>query len=227
METIAQRLSITQARIRQAAWESGRKEKEIHLLAVSKTQSVAALQAAIAAGQRQFGESYVQEALVKMAALAEPDLVWHYIGPIQANKCRDIAEHFSWVHSVDRLKTAERLSHLRPAHLPALQICLQVNISNEPSKSGASVEELLPLAIELAKLPNLQLRGLMAIPAPADDPTTQRLPFSRLRQALETLNRTGLALDTLSMGMSDDLEVAIAEGSTLVRIGTAIFGPRQ
>lgn len=178
------------------------------------------------AGMRRFGENYLQEALEKIAALQELDLEWHFIGPIQSNKTRPIAEHFDWVHSVDRLKLARRLSEQRPAGLPPLNICLQVNVSGEQSKSGITLQELPALAQEVATLPRLRLRGLMAIPAPAAGLEAQRQPFRQMRFALEQLIAEGLELDTLSMGMSGDLEAAIAEGATLVRIGTALFGPR-
>jgi hypothetical protein len=168
----------------------------------------------------------VQEALDKIAALQDLPIEWHYIGPIQSNKTRAIAENFSWVHSVDRLKAAERLSGQRPAHLPPLQVCLQVNISMEASKSGVAPDEVNALAHTIAKLPNLKLRGLMAVPAPSDDVAAQRLSFAKLRALREQLNQQGLPLDTLSMGMSHDFAAAIAEGSTIVRIGTAIFGNR-
>lgn len=178
------------------------------------------------AGMTRFGENYLQEALEKIEALQDLSLEWHFIGPIQSNKTRPIAEHFDWVHSVDRLKLARRLSEQRPPHLPPLNICLQVNVSGEQSKSGATLEELPALAREVASLPHLRLRGLMAIPAPAEGLEAQRQPFHHMHQALQQLNAEGLELDTLSMGMSGDLEAAIAEGATLVRIGTALFGPR-
>jgi pyridoxal phosphate enzyme (YggS family) len=196
------------------------------LLAVSKTFAPDALREAYQAGQTCFAESYVQEALDKIAALQDIPIEWHYIGPIQSNKTRAIAENFAWVHSVDRLKIAERLSEQRPAHLPPLQVCLQVNISMEASKSGAVPDEVDALAHAIAKLPNLKLRGLMAVPAPSDEIAAQRLPFAKLRELRDQLNRQGLQLDTLSMGMSHDFAAAIAEGATIVRIGTAIFGDR-
>jgi pyridoxal phosphate enzyme (YggS family) len=182
-----------------------------------------------AAGQRDFGENYVQEALGKIAELADlrSDLRWHLIGPLQSNKARDVAAHFDWVHSVDRMKLAQRLSELRPAELAPLQVCLQVNISGEASKSGAAPQDVPALARAVAALPRLKLRGLMAIPEPAGDLASQRAPHRALRQLLQTLNAEGLALDTLSIGMSADLEAAIAEGATWVRVGTAIFGARD
>jgi hypothetical protein len=198
---------------------------------VSKTQPAEALREAFAAGQRAFGENYVQEALTKMEALADlrSQLQWHLIGPLQSNKTRVVAEAFDWVHSVDRLKIAERLCEQRPAWAAPLQVCLQVNISGEVSKSGVPAEEVPALAEAVARLPDtrLRLRGLMSIPEPADDPAVQREPHRRLRELLQRLNDRGLALDTLSMGMSADLEAAVLEGATLVRVGTAIFGSRN
>ncbi len=197
------------------------------LLAVSKTFAAGMVREAYNAGQACFAESYVQEALDKIAALQDLDIEWHYIGPIQSNKTRAIAENFAWVHSVDRLKIAERLSEQRPAHLPPLQVCLQVNISREKTKSGVSPNEASGLAHAIAKLPGLKLRGLMAVPAPSDETAAQRRPFAQLRKLRDELNRQGLELDTLSMGMSHDFAAAIAEGATIVRIGTAIFGARN
>jgi PLP dependent protein len=222
----ADRLNAVRQRLESACSASGRNANEVTLLAVSKTRSADELRALAALGQRCFGENYLQEALGKITALQELDLEWHFIGPLQSNKSKPVAEHFSWVHSVDRLKLAQRLSEQRPAGLPPLNICLQVNVSGEQSKSGVSFAELPEFAKQVATLPQLKLRGLMAIPAPADDFAAQRLPLGKLREALQQLNREGLQLDTLSMGMSDDLEAAIAEGATMVRIGTALFGPR-
>jgi pyridoxal phosphate enzyme (YggS family) len=227
MTTITSNLQAVRDAIAAAAFNAGRDPGSIRLLAVSKTFPADALREAYRAGQGCFAESYVQEALDKIAALNDLPIEWHYIGPIQSNKTRAIAEHFSWVHSVDRLKIAERLSQQRPAHLPALQLCLQVNISMEASKSGVPEGELDELAHAVAKLPRLKLRGLMAVPAPGDDAIAQRAPFARLRGLRDSLNRQGLQLDTLSMGMSDDFAAAIAEGATMVRIGTAIFGARN
>ena len=224
--TSATPLQQVQQRIRRACLEYRREPHSVTLLAVSKTRSSEELRAMAAQGIHRFGENYLQEALQKIEALDDLTLEWHFIGPIQSNKTRPLAEHFDWVHTVERLKIARRLSEQRPAHLPPLQLCLQVNISGEQSKSGVSLAELPQLAHEVARLPHVQLRGLMAIPAPADNFEQQRLPFAQLRQALERLRGEGLELDTLSMGMSDDLEAAIAEGATLVRIGTALFGPR-
>jgi hypothetical protein len=200
----------------------------VTLLAVSKTQPPQAVRDAAAAGQSRFGENYVQEALDKMAALADlrPRLEWHLIGPLQANKTRAVAEQFDWVHSVDRLRIAERLSAQRPAGEPPLQVCLQVNVSGEDSKSGLAPAEVPALARAVAALPRLRLRGLMAIPEPATDVEAQRRPHRALRELLEALRHDGLELDTLSMGMTADLEAAVAEGATLVRIGTAVFGAR-
>jgi len=226
MTTIASNLQVVRDAIAAAAIEAGRHADEVTLLAVSKTFPQYALREAYQAGQVRFAESYVQEALDKIAALQGLAIEWHYIGPIQSNKTRAIAEHFSWVHSVDRLKIAERLSEQRPAHLPPLQVCLQVNISGESSKSGVLPREAGALASGIAKLPNLKLRGLMAVPAPGGDFAAQRLPFAQLRQLRDRLNQQGLQLDTLSMGMSHDFVAAIAEGATIVRIGTAIFGNR-
>ena len=214
------------ARIRAAEQRHHRPSGSVQLLAVSKTQPVAAIAALAATGQSAFGENYAQEAFDKIAALATLDLEWHFIGPLQANKTRAVAERFAWVHSVDRLKIAERLSVQRPIELPPLNICLQVNIDREPAKHGLDPSEVAAVAQAVAALPNLRLRGLMAIPAPVADFAAQRRPLARLRELQESLNSAGLALDTLSMGMSDDLEAAIAEGATWVRIGTALFGPR-
>jgi PLP dependent protein len=224
MSTIAENIAKVGARIREAAQASQRDCARIGLLAVSKTKPAEAIREAHAAGIRDFGENYLQEALEKQTQLSDLPLIWHFIGPIQSNKTRPIAEHFDWVHSVDRLKIAQRLSDQRPAHLPPLNICLQVNVSGEDSKSGCSPEELSELAKAIVALPNLKLRGLMAIPEPTDDIAAQQAAFARLRQLRDDL---ALDLDTLSMGMSHDLEAAIAEGATWVRIGTALFGARD
>jgi pyridoxal phosphate enzyme (YggS family) len=213
-------------RVRLGAEKSQRPKSDILLLAVSKTQPVAHIRGAHACGLTAFGESYLQEALQKIAQLQDLELVWHFIGPIQSNKTRPIAEHFDWVHSVGRDKIARRLSDQRPEELPPLQVCLQVNISGEASKSGVSLQELPALARLVDDLPRLQLRGLMAIPTATADTGLQRRAFARLRVALEELQPAFPSMDTLSMGMSGDLEAAIAEGATLVRVGTAIFGPR-
>lgn len=227
MTTIASTLQAVNARIAKAAADAGRQAGKITLLAVSKTMPIAIIRAAHSAGQIDFGENYVQEALDKIRATAESKLVWHFIGPIQSNKTKLIAENFSWVHSVDRQKIAERLSRDRPESLPPLQICLQVNISGEDSKSGVAPEQVASLAATIACLPRLKLRGLMAIPEPTTDTALQRIQFRQLRELLDQLKQQGLELDTLSMGMSHDLEAAISEGATIVRVGTAIFGERE
>jgi PLP dependent protein len=228
MATIANRLHEVRGRIARACAAVRRPVESVTLLAVGKTFDAAALREAHAAGQRAFGENYVQEALAKIAALADlrPRLEWHLIGPLQANKTREVAAAFDWVHGIDRLKVAERLSTQRPAGLAPLQVCLQVNISGEASKSGLRPEEVAPIAHAVAALPHLTLRGLMAIPEPAAGVEAQRRPHRALRELLDALRTQGLALDTLSMGMSGDLEAAIAEGATIVRVGTAIFGAR-
>lgn len=228
MSHIADNLLAVHARIERAARNADRAPDSISLLAVSKTFPAADIRAALAAGQRAFGENYVQESLAKIEALGDlrADMEWHFIGPLQSNKTRPVAEHFDWVHSVDRLKIAERLSEQRPDALPPLNVCLQVNVSGESSKSGVAPEEALALARAIAALPKLRLRGLMSIPEPASDQQAQREPHRRLRQLYETLRAQGIELDTLSMGMSGDLEAAVLEGATIVRIGTAIFGQR-
>jgi len=227
LHSIEVRLQTVLQRIEKAATLYNRQPDSITLLAVSKTRSSDELRTLAAAGIKRFGENYLQEALDKIAELQDLALEWHFIGPIQSNKTRPIAENFDWVHSVDRLKLARRLSEQRSDQQPTLNICLQVNISGEQSKSGISLKELPAIAREITTLPRLRLRGLMAIPAPAEDFESQRLPFRQMYQALEQLNAEGMNLDTLSMGMSGDLEAAIAEGATLVRIGTALFGPRH
>ena len=227
MTTISANLQAVLARIQEATRNSGRSPEEVRLLAVSKTWPAASVRMAAEAGQKAFGENYVQEGVDKIREVGLSDLEWHFIGPLQSNKTRLVAEAFHWVHSVDRLKIAERLSEQRPETMPPLQVCLQVNVSNEDTKSGVPVDDVLPLVRQVARLPRLKLRGLMAIPAVEKDFALQRLPFRRLREALDHLRQEGLFLDTLSMGMSDDLEAAIAEGATLVRVGTAIFGERN
>lgn len=226
MTTIATRLQAVLGRIETAARAAGRVPQAIRLIAVSKTFAVSAIAEAHAAGQAAFGENYVQEALGKVSALAGLGLEWHFIGPIQSNKTRQIAEQFQWVHAVDRLRIAERLSQARPASLPPLAVCLQVNISAEPSKSGTHPDEILTLAQHVSRLPGLRLRGLMAIPEPTADTELLRRRFRQVRELKEEIMRHGIDVDTLSMGMSDDLEPAIAEGATLVRVGRAIFGER-
>ena len=227
MTTIASNLQAVRNAMAAAAIKASRAPDNIVLLAVSKNFPPEALREAYHAGQTAFGESYVQEALDKITALYGLPLEWHFIGPIQSNKTRAIAENFAWVHGVDRLKIAERLSAQRPQNLPPLNVCLQVNVSGEDSKSGVAPDEVTGLAQAVARLPQLRLRGLMAIPAPNDDIAAQRQPFAQLRELRDQLNRQGLALDTLSMGMSHDFAAAITEGATIVRIGSAIFGARQ
>jgi hypothetical protein len=230
MSSIADRIQFVQDRITRAAHACGRDPAGVSLLAVSKTFSAAQVREAHAAGQRLFGESYVQEAAAKLEALADlrGELQWHFIGPLQSNKARQVAEHFDWVHSVDRLRIAQRLSDLRPAQLPPLELCIQVNIDSQSTKSGVEPAEAGELARVVAALPRVRLRGLMCIPAPQEDPASQEAVFRRLASLMQELNAAhGLALDTLSMGMSDDVEAAVAAGSTLVRVGTAIFGARD
>ena len=230
MGSIGSNLQEVKRRIAEACASAGRDANTVTLLAVSKTFPAEAVREAQAAGQRAFGENYVQESLDKIAALADlrTQLEWHLIGPLQSNKTRPVAEAFDWVHSVDRLKIAQRLAEQRPAGLPPLQLCLQVNVSGEDSKSGVAPAELPALAAAVAALPasRVRLRGLMSIPEPTSDPAAQRAPHRRLRELLAALNAQGLALDTLSMGMSADVEAAVAEGSTVVRVGSAIFGAR-
>lgn len=226
MTTISTNLQAVRARIAAAAEMAGRPPESIGLLAVSKTFPAEQVREAAGAGQLAFGENYVQEGLAKIAALEGLGLEWHFIGPLQSNKTRLVAEHFTWVHGVERFKIAERLSEARGAGQPPLQVCVQVNVSGEASKSGVSPGDTAALARAVATLPNLRLRGLMAIPEPTDDMALARRRFATLRELRDTLNEAGLALDTLSMGMSHDLEAAILEGATLVRVGTAIFGER-
>jgi pyridoxal phosphate enzyme (YggS family) len=220
------RLHDVQARIEAAARRAGRDPAGVRLLAVSKQQPVEAVVAAADAGQREFGENYVQEGVAKVEALRGRALTWHFIGQLQGNKTREVAEHFQWVHTVDRERVATRLDAQRPHQAPPLEVLLQVRLGDEPGKGGARPADLPRLAEFVAGLPRLRLRGLMCIPPPVDDEARQRAPFARLRNLLEDLNRRGHALDTLSMGMSADLEAAVLEGATLVRIGTAVFGPR-
>jgi pyridoxal phosphate enzyme (YggS family) len=231
MTSVAQGLAAVKRRIDEACLANGRTRSGVRLLAVSKTHPAEVVRAALEAGQHAFGENYVQEALAKITALADrrAELEWHLIGPLQSNKTRPVAEAFDWVHSVDRLKIAQRLAEQRPAWLPPLQLCLQVNISGEASKSGVPPADVPALAAAVAALPSerVRLRGLMAIPEPADDAAAQRRPHRALRELLQSVNEgAGLHLDTLSMGMSTDLEAAVAEGATIVRVGTAIFGRR-
>lgn len=226
MTSISANLQAVRSRIVAACRAAGRDPGEVRLLAVSKTWPAGAVREAAAGGQRPFGENYLQEAVPKVAALSDLGLEWHFIGPLQSNKTRPVAETFDWVHSIDRLKLAERLSAQRPAGLPPLQVCVQVNVSGEASKGGCTVAEAPALCRAVATLPNLTLRGLMAIPEPMDKSAVTTRPFDELRELRDRLNAEGLALDTLSMGMSDDLEAAIMAGATIVRIGTAIFGER-
>ena len=224
MSTIADNILQVSSRIHAATLAANRAENSVQLLAVSKTKPAQDLREAYAAGLRDFGENYLQEALGKQLELADLTLIWHFIGPIQSNKTRAIAEHFDWVHSVDRLKIAQRLSEQRPADLPPLNICIQVNVSGEASKSGCTPADLPALANAICALPRLKLRGLMAIPEPTEDRATQDAAFATVQSLQASLN---LPLDTLSMGMSHDLESAIAQGATWVRIGTALFGARD
>lgn len=227
MSLIPLNIAKVRQRIRQAEEKSQRKAGSVQLLAASKTQSAAVIRQAAQVGITNFGENYLQEALEKITQLQDLNLCWHFIGPIQSNKTRDIAEHFSWIHSVDRLKVAQRLSDQRPPELTPLNICLQINISEEPTKSGLSIDETYALAHQISSLPHLVVRGLMAIPKAVDDETQQRQAYAKLATIAAKLQPQIPTLDTLSMGMSTDLESAIAEGSTIVRIGTDIFGPRQ
>jgi len=226
MKNMAQALASVTDSIRDAEHEFRRPTGSVALLAVCKTRSVEEVRAAADAGQGDFGENYAQEALPKIRALDAAGIRWHFIGPIQANKTRDIALHFHWVHSLDRAKIARRLDAGRPDDRPPLNVCIQMNIDDENTKSGVGAAELRELAAEVAALPRLRLRGLMTLPAPAPGFEAQRRPFRRLREHLEELNREGFGLDTLSMGTTGDLRAAIAEGSTLVRVGTGLFGPR-
>ena len=231
MSAITDHLQTVRTRVFQAAQQAHRDPSSVNLLAVSKTQPVSAILEAAEAGQFAFGENYEQEAVRKIMEIRQnrPDLKleWHFIGPIQSNKTRAIAEHFDWVHSVDRERIARRLSDQRPEDMPPLNICLQVNISGEDSKSGVRPEELADLVKAVSGMPRLKLRGLMAIPEPQSDPEKQRQPFSAMKTLFEELKHAGYDLDTLSMGMSDDMEAAVQEGATTVRIGTAIFGQRH
>lgn len=227
MTTIGDNLQSQYARLWRACEQAGRPRDAVRLLAVSKTFGPDAVRDALAAGQRAFGENYVQEGLDKITAVgAVPGIEWHCIGPLQSNKTRPVAEHFDWVHSIDRLKIAQRLNEQRPAHLAPLQVCLQVNVDGGANKSGVTPAELPALAAAVATLPRLKLRGLMAIPEPAPDFESARAVLVQVRVLFDQLNASGLGLDTLSMGMSDDLEAAVAAGSTLVRVGRGVFGAR-
>ena len=225
--TIASGLQKVRARIKSIAEKAGRQPEAITLLAASKTNPAESLREAFAAGQTIFGENYLQEALVKIEALSDLPIEWHFIGPIQSNKTKRIAENFAWVHSVDRKKIADRLSKDRPESLPPLQVCLQVNVSGEDSKSGVAPGEVFDLAAHIVNLPRLKLRGVMAIPELTKATALQRGQFRMLREPYDQLKQEGYDLDTISMGMSEDLDIAIEEGATTVRIGTAIFGPRR
>jgi len=229
MASIESKLQQVRQRIARACDSAERPVQSVTLMAVSKTFGATAVREAYAAGQRAFGENYVQEALAKIEALADlrASIEWHLIGPLQSNKTREVAAAFDWVHTIDRLRIAERLSAQRPAAMAPLQVCIQVNVDGEASKSGVAPAALAPLARQVAALPGLRLRGLMSIPEPADDAQAQRAPHRELARLLRGLVAEGLALDTLSMGMSADLEAAIAEGATLVRVGSAIFGQRR
>lgn len=227
MSTIAANLQAVRARIARAAQASGRRPEDIALVAVSKTFPAQAVAEAHAAGQIAFGESQAQEAVRKIAQLAHLPLEWHFVGPIQSNKTRAIATHFAWAHGLERERIALRLNEARPAHLPPLNVCIEVNVSGEPSKHGVQPGEEPALAEAILRLPRLKLRGLMAVPEPGVEPERLRRRFALLRERCEALRARGYPLDTLSMGMSDDFEIAILEGATLVRIGTAIFGPRS
>jgi PLP dependent protein len=227
MTIISANLQAVSARIAAAAIAAGRAPESVRLLAVSKTWPPACVREAAACGQRAFGENYLQEATAKIAQLSDLDLEWHFIGPLQSNKTQGVAENFHWVHGIDREKIAARLSAQRPAALPPLQVCLQVNVSGEETKGGVTPERLEALAQAVAVLPRIKLRGLMAIPEASEDALLLRRRYAQLRELLLGLNNEGMGLDTLSMGMSHDLEAAIAEGATIVRVGTAIFGERK
>jgi pyridoxal phosphate enzyme (YggS family) len=224
---IAVALKALRARIFDLERRYGRPTGSVGLVAVTKTKPAEAVAAAFAEGQRDFGENQLQDARNKLEALSHLDITWHFIGPIQSNKTRGITQAFAWVHSVDRIEIARRLSDQRPEGMPALEVCIEVNLSAEATKSGIRLQQLKEFAEAVTALPRLRLRGLMTIPAPTSDLDAQRLPFRRLQQAMLELNQSGFELDTLSMGMSDDMEAAIAEGATWIRIGTAIFGPRE
>ena len=226
MTMIENKLQAVRDRIEAACRDAGRPAGDVGLLAVSKTFPAAAVEEAFRAGQRMFGENYIQEGVEKIAALRALPIEWHCIGPIQSNKTRLVAENFDWVHTVDRLKIAQRLSEQRPPGLAPLQVCIQVNVDQGENKSGVSTDEVLPLAKQIIELPGLRLRGLMSIPEPAPNFVAALAVLARVRALFDALNQNGLALDTLSMGMSADLEAAIHAGSTLVRVGSAIFGGR-
>ncbi|MFC3851436.1 YggS family pyridoxal phosphate-dependent enzyme [Salinispirillum marinum] len=227
MSNIAERWQNIREKVDTTAKQAGRLPNEVTVLAVSKTFPADDVRAAWAAGAREFGENYVQEGVEKIAELDDLPAIWHFIGPLQSNKTRPVAEHFHWVHTVDREKIAQRLNDQRPSHLPPLQVCLQVNISADPAKSGVSIDELAPLAQQVAQLPNLTLRGLMTVPALDLDDTALSAQFAQMQQAFKALQSLHPDMDTLSMGMSDDMALAIQHGSTCVRIGRGIFGHRE
>jgi pyridoxal phosphate enzyme (YggS family) len=224
---VTENLTLISDLLRQAAVDAGREPESVRLLAVSKKQPLSKIRAAAEAGQRDFGENFVQEGLEKIRNLAALDLTWHFIGHLQSNKTRAVAEYFDWVHTIDKLKTARRLSEQRPDHLPPLNVCLQVNVDDETSKSGVAPAEVKELAGTCAELPNLNLRGLMCLPAIRDEFDAQRVPFAALRAMAQDLRGAGIEIDTLSMGMTADYRAAIFEGATMVRIGTALFGERR
>ncbi len=224
---VTENLSLLSDLLRKAAVEAGRDPAAVQLLAVSKKQPLAKIRAAYAAGQRDFGENLVQEGLEKIAALADLGITWHFIGHLQSNKTRAVAENFDWVHTIDKLKTARRLSEQRPPGLPPLQVCIQVNVDDEASKSGVAPDDLPELASACTELPRLRLRGLMCLPAIRDGFEAQREPFAALRRLAQKLRQLGIETDTLSMGMTDDYRAAVFEGATIVRIGTALFGERR
>lgn len=225
--TITKNINSIRNQITEAEIKYGREPGSVQLLAVSKTRPIEDIQAAFAENQLDFGENYLQDALPKIAAISDPRIVWHFIGPIQSNKTRQIAENFDWVHGIDRLKIAQRFSEQRDPSISPLNVCIQVNTSDEESKSGVRIEDTLELAKSIHMLPNIHLRGLMTIPAATTDFEKQKQPFRLLRELKDEIQSQGITLDTLSMGMSNDIEAAIAEGSTIVRIGTAIFGKRN
>ena len=225
--TISHNISLIRTKITQLEQKYERPAGSVSLLAVSKTRPLEDIQLALGENQHDFGENYLQDALSKVENISNPSIKWHFIGPIQSNKTRQIAENFDWVHTVERLKIAQRLNDQRPSTQVPLNVCIQINISNEESKSGVSLKDALPLAQQIIELPNIKLRGLMAIPESTNDFDAQRKSFHLLRELKEQLISQGIELDTLSMGMSNDMEAAIAEGSTMVRIGTAIFGARN
>jgi len=225
--TITKNIISIRNQITEAEIKYGREPGSVQLLAVSKTRPIEDIQAAFAENQLDFGENYLQDALPKIAAISDPRIVWHFIGPIQSNKTRQIAENFDWVHGIDRLKIAQRFSEQRDPSISPLNVCIQVNTSDEETKSGVRIEDTLELAKSIHMLPNIHLRGLMTIPAATTDFEKQKQPFRLLRELKDEIQSQGITLDTLSMGMSNDIEAAIAEGSTIVRIGTAIFGKRN